>query len=95
MVAPQGSPSVPTSIIELSTHIIMHKFNSPAWLKHIQKADAALDNLTSAKMSRLRAGEAYVWSSKADDNSFTQGAIEVKCRPRVTQHGGGTKTAIT
>ena len=30
MVASQDPPSVPTSLIELSTQIILHKFNSPA-----------------------------------------------------------------
>lgn len=94
MVASQDPPSVPVSLIELSSQIIMHKFNSPAWLKHIQKANAALGELTSDKMSHLGTGEAYVWSSKASDDLFSRGAIKVKCRPRITRHGGGTKTAI-
>jgi hypothetical protein len=94
MVASQDPPSVPISLIELSTQIIMHKFNSPAWLKHIQKANAALGELTSDKMSHLEAGEAYVWSSKANDELFSRSVIRIKCRPRVTQHGGSTKTAV-
>ena len=94
MVASQDPPSVPVSLIELSSQIIMHKFNSPAWLKHIQKANAALGELTSEKMSHLGTGEAYVWSSKASDDSFTRSAVKIKCRPRVTQHGGSTKTAV-
>lgn len=92
MVASQDPPSVPVSLIELSSQIIMHKFNSPAWLKHIQKANAALVELTSDKMSQLGTGEAYVWSSKASDD--TRGAVKLKCRPRITQHGGSTKTAV-
>jgi hypothetical protein len=94
MVASQDPPSVPVSLIELSSQIILHKFNSPAWLKHIQKANAALGGLTSEKMAHLRPGEAYLWSSKATDDAFCKGAIKVKCRPRVTQHGGATKTAV-
>lgn len=94
MVASQDPPSVPISLIELSSQIIMHKFNSPAWLKHIQKANAALGELTSDKMSHLGTGEAYVWSSKASDGSFTRSAVKIKCRPRITQHGGSTKTAV-
>ena len=93
MVASQDPPSVPTALIELSTQIILHKFNSPAWLKHIQKANAALDAITPAKLSSLGAGEACVWSSKATDDAFVRGAVKVRCRPRVTRHGGGTKTA--
>lgn len=95
MVASQDPPSVPVSLIELSSQIIMHKFNSPAWLKHIQKANAALGGLTSDKMSHLGAGEAYVWSSKASDEAFSRGAVKIHCRPRLTKHGGSTKTAVT
>ncbi|WP_334006381.1 methylation-associated defense system ATP-binding protein MAD8 [Burkholderia gladioli] len=94
MVASQDPPSVPVSLIELSSQIIMHKFNSPAWLKHIQKANAALANLTPERMALLKAGEAYVWSSKATDESFSKGAVKLRCRPRVTQHGGATRVAV-
>ena len=94
MVASQDPPSVPTSLIELSTQIVLHKFNSPAWLKHIQKANSALDALTPAKLASLGPGEAFVWSSRATDDVFVRDAVKVRCRPRVTQHGGGTKTAV-
>jgi len=94
MVASQDPPSVPVSLIELSTQVILHKFNSPAWLKHIQKVNAALGSLSPEKMSNLRPGEAFIWSSKASDEAFTKGAVKIRCRPRVTQHGGATKTAV-
>jgi hypothetical protein len=87
-------PSVPVSLIELSSQIILHKFNSPAWLKHIQKANAALAALTPEKMAHLSAGEAYVWSSRATDEAFSKGAVHMHCRPRVTCHGGTTRTAV-
>ena len=95
MVASQDPPSVPVALIELSSQVILHKFNSPAWLKHIQKANAALGSLTPEKMANLKAGEAYVWSSKASDEAFSTGAMKIRCRPRVTQHGGATKTAVS
>jgi hypothetical protein len=94
MVASQDPPSVPVSLIELSSQIILHKFNSPAWLKHIQKANAALAALTPEKLANLSAGEAYVWSSQATDDAFSKGAVKMHCRPRVTRHGGTTKTAV-
>jgi DNA phosphorothioation-dependent restriction protein DptH len=95
MVASQDPPSVPVSLIELSSQVILHKFNSPAWLKHIQKANAALGSLTPEKMSSLRPGEAFIWSSKATDEAFTKSAVKIRCRPRVTHHGGATKTAVS
>ena len=94
MVASQDPPSVPVSLIELSSQIILHKFNSPAWLKHIQKANSALGGLKPDKMANLKPGEAYVWSSKATDGAFTGGAVKLRLRPRVTLHGGATKTAV-
>ena len=94
MVASQDPPSVPVSLMELSSQIILHKFNSPAWLKHIQKANIALSSLTPEKMAHLKPGEAYVWSSKSTDEAFSNDAVKVQCRPRVTQHGGATRTAV-
>ncbi|WP_437999679.1 hypothetical protein WMF26_06935 [Sorangium sp. So ce185] len=69
---------------------------SPAWLNHIHnhKTNAALGELWPAKMTNLRPGEALIWSSKATNEAFTKGAVKVRCRPRVTRHGGVTKTAV-
>ncbi|MBW8087573.1 ATP-binding protein [Streptomyces hygroscopicus subsp. hygroscopicus] len=94
IVASQDPPSVPTTLIELSSEIVLHKFTSPAWLKYLQKVNTALGGLTPQKMAALRPGEAYVWSSRATDEAFTQGTVKVLCRPRVTEHGGGTRTAL-
>ncbi|MEL7657919.1 MAG: ATP-binding protein, partial [Bacillota bacterium] len=95
MIASQEPRSVPVSIIELSTEIILHRFNSPEWLKQIQKANTALSSLTAEKMANLHPGEAYIWSSRSSDDRFTREAIKVKGRPRVTLHGGATKTAVS
>lgn len=94
MVASQDPPSVPVQLIELSSQIILHKFNAPTWLKHIQKANAAIGQLTPAQMAALRPGEAFVWSSKATDETFSREMVKIRCRPRVTQHGGATITAV-
>ncbi|MCC5841968.1 MAG: ATP-binding protein [Opitutales bacterium] len=94
LVASQDPPSVPVSLIELSTQIILHRFNSPGWLKHIQKANAALSGLSPAKMAQLRPGEAFVWSAKSTDVYLSHQAVKTRLRPRVTAHGGATKTAV-
>jgi len=94
LVASQDPPSVPVSLIELSSQIILHRFNSPAWLKHIQKANAALLGITAEQLARLKPGEAFIWSSKATDQSFSREAVKVTLRPRATLHGGTTKTAV-
>lgn len=94
LVASQDPPSVPVALIELSTQIVLHRFNSPAWLKHIQKANAALSSLSPEQLTRLPSGEAFLWSAKASDPAFTREAVRIQCRPRATLHGGGTRTAV-
>ncbi|NUQ97302.1 MAG: hypothetical protein HOY79_12365 [Streptomyces sp.] len=94
LVASQDPPSVPSELIELSTHMVLHRFTSPAWLKHLQKVNAALSGLNPQKLAALRPGEAYVWSGKATDEAFVRGTVKVDCRPRVTRHGGATRTAL-
>jgi DNA helicase HerA-like ATPase len=94
LIASQDPPSVPIKLIELSDIVILHKFNSPAWLRHIQKATVSLADLTPARLASLSPGEAYVWSGRATSSDFTRMATRVKFRPRITRHGGGTRTAI-
>lgn len=94
LIASQDPPSLPNAIIELSSVVILHRFNSPLWLKHVQRSITALADLTSAQMAALRPGEAYVWANKSTERVFTQKAVKVQFRPRVTQHGGGTKEAV-
>src|SRR5712691_11916495 len=36
----------------------------------------------------------YAWSSRATDEAFSREAVKMHCRPRVTRHGGTTKTAV-
>ncbi len=94
LVASQDPPSVPIPLVELSDLVILHKFNSPAWLKHLQKANTALSDLTPAKLAALTPGTGYVWAGKATDASFCRGTLKVVFRPRITRHGGATKTAL-
>ncbi|MDM8520301.1 hypothetical protein QUF64_09655 [Anaerolineales bacterium HSG6] len=94
LIASQDPPSLPNAIIELSSVLILHRFNSPSWLKHIQRSITALENLTPSQMASLRPGEAYVWANKSTEAVFAQKAVKMKLRPRVTQHGGGTKKAV-
>jgi DNA helicase HerA-like ATPase len=95
LIASQDPPSLPNAIIELSSVVVLHRFNTPQWLKHVQKSITALAELTPAQLTSLSPGEAFVWSSKATEKLFTQRAMKVRFRPRLTRHGGGTKSAIS
>lgn len=94
MIASQDPMSLPTEIIELSSMVVMHRFSSPAWVKHVQKAITPLQTLTATEMAALGSGEAYLWANKATDKSITQRPIKISIRPRVTKHGGDTIQAV-
>ena len=90
MIASQDPMSLPTEIIELSSVVILHRFNSPQWVKHVQKSITSLNTLTATEM----AGEAYIWAVKATDKAFTTRPVKIQIRPRVTKHGGDTIQAV-
>jgi len=94
VVASQDPVNVPQAVIELSSAVVLHRFNAPSWLRHIQKSLVALAELTPPMMAALQPGEALVWANRASDPVFTRRAVKVRLRPRVTKHGGGTRTAV-
>ncbi len=94
MIASQDPPSLPNEIIELSSIVLLHKFNSPAWLKHIQKSITSLNGLTPSELNALNPGEGFLWATKSTDKIITTRPIKIFTRPRVTKHGGDTVRAI-
>lgn len=94
VIASQDPPSLPNEIIELSSMVLLHKFNSPVWLKHLQKSVTQLSTLKPTDMMSLGTGEAYLWATKST-NGFASGSpVKILTRPRVTKHGGETLQAI-
>ncbi|GGK34441.1 hypothetical protein GCM10007962_31080 [Yeosuana aromativorans] len=94
LIASQDPPSLPNEIIELSSIVLLHKFNSPQWLRHIQKSITQLATLTPADMSILKPGEGFLWASKANEKRVTNQPVKIITRPRVTKHGGATINAV-
>lgn len=94
MIASQDPLSLPNEIIELSSIVLLHKFNSPQWVKHIQKSITQLSHLTPLELSSLSPGEGYLWATKSTDKGIMNRPVKVSTRPRVTKHGGETKRAI-
>lgn len=90
MIASQDPPSLPSEIIELSKVVLLHKFNSPEWVKHIQRSITQFSTLKASDMIGLKTGEAFLWAEKASLNSISLGPVKISTRPRVTKHGGVT-----
>lgn len=94
MIASQDPMSLPNAIIELSSIVLLHRFNSPQWVKHIQKSITQLSTLSATEMAILSPGEAYLWATKATDKQVMNRPIKISTRPRITKHGGDTIKAI-
>jgi hypothetical protein len=93
VIASQDPLSIPRSVIELSSTVILHRFTSPLWLKHLKGAISCLDALTDHDVGSLKPGEALVWAQRCTDRRFTETPQKVRMRTRVTKHGGGTRHA--
>jgi DNA phosphorothioation-dependent restriction protein DptH len=94
VIASQDPLSVPRAVIELTSILLLHRMTSPAWLKHLKGAISALDGISEAHVAALKPGEALLWAQRSTDPRFTQRPQKITIRPRFTQHGGGTKTAV-
>lgn len=94
VIASQDPLSVPRAVIELTSILILHRMTSPQWMKHLKTALVALDGIEDAHMSSLAPGEALIWAQRSTEKRFTQRPQKITIRPRFTQHGGGTKTAV-
>jgi DNA helicase HerA-like ATPase len=94
IIASQDPLSVPRAIIELTSVLILHRMSSPQWLKHLRSAITALEDVQDTVVTSLLPGEALVWAQRSTDKRFTLRPQKVSIRPRFTQHGGGTKTAV-
>jgi hypothetical protein len=94
IIASQDPLSVPRAIIELTSVMILHRMTSPQWLKHLRSAIVSLNEVQDSAVTSLQPGEALVWSQRSTDNRFALRPQKITVRPRFTQHGGGTKTAV-
>jgi DNA helicase HerA-like ATPase len=94
VIASQDPINVPAAVIELSSTVILHRFNSPNWIRHIQRSLSALGDLTPQMFAVLGPGEAFVWANMATDAVFTRRPIKLRMRARVSKHGGSTRNAV-
>jgi DNA helicase HerA-like ATPase len=94
VIASQDPLSVPRAVIELKSILLLHRMTSPQWLKHLRGAIYALEGVNEGHVASLKPGEALLWAQRATDARFTQRPQKITIRPRFTQHGGGTKTAV-
>lgn len=95
VIASQDPLSVPRAVVELTSVLILHRMTSPQWLKHLKGAIAALDEVNEAQLAALKPGEALIWAQRSTDKRYTIRPQKLVIRPRFSQHGGGTRTAVS
>jgi hypothetical protein len=86
--------SVPRAVIELTSVLVLHRFTSPAWLKHLKSAIAPLSKVRVDDLQTMVPGEALVWARTSSSEKFQLSPQRVTVRPRFSRHGGGTQTAV-
>jgi len=94
LIASQDPPSVPLTMIELSSMVVMLKMSSPLWLRHVSQVKPAFQAVSPAELSGLEPGEAYVWAKQASDREYCRTPHRIRIRPRFTKHGGDTRTTV-
>jgi hypothetical protein len=94
VIASQDPLSVPRAVIELTSILLLHRMTSPQWLKHLKSALAAIEGIKEGHLTALGPGEALVWAQRSTERRFTLQPQKIQVRPRFTQHGGGTRTAV-
>jgi ABC-type dipeptide/oligopeptide/nickel transport system ATPase component len=93
VIASQDPMSVPQSVLELSSIVMLHRMTSPRWLKHLQGALVATKTVSIADLAGLAPGEAMVWAQQCTEAQFRRGMRRVRMRPRLSKHGGETVRA--
>lgn len=94
VIASQDPVSLPQEVIELASIAIAHRITSHEWLRHLRSALTAFAGIKISELAHLRPGEALAWAQRCNDVRFTHKPMCLTLRPRLTRHGGGTKTAI-
>ena len=94
LIASQDPPSLPLKIVELASVVFGLAMETESWVHYLASCKTQFKKIPPEFFAELKPGECYIWSRVSSDPSFT--AIPQRCqiRPRVTMHGGFTKTAL-
>ncbi|KAA1084038.1 hypothetical protein PGT21_015066 [Puccinia graminis f. sp. tritici] len=106
IISTQEPTVVPDAILDLVSFLVLHRFSSPTWIKHLSKhisvdQDHETDSDWSRMISRLALGEAIVvaptaLSIKSDSISsepLATGFFITRTRKRLTYDGGASIVA--
>lgn len=93
MIGTQEPMDIKKSMISLADTLVMYRFIDPDWLSYLQARNPCIANIKPIDQAALQPGEAHLWMEKCSEPTYRTKAIKVRMRPRVSLHGGGTKSA--
>ena len=97
---------IPSTMLDLASFIICHRFTSPSWCRHLAQHVSAGDNAETAQWFQdvmlLATGQCVVFSPSAlvmtsNDSSVRllgRDYLKLRVRPRLTQDGGTSLLAV-
>jgi len=98
IIATQEPTVIPTTILDLSSFIICHRFSSPAWCAHLSRHVSSDDKGWFDTVMRLPTGDAVVFAPTAvlSDQVVPLGrdSMRVSVRSRLTCDGGASVMAV-
>lgn len=99
IIATQEPTVIPSTILDLSSFIICHRFSSPAWCAHLSRHVGAYDGDWFDEVMCLPTGEAVMFAPTAmvSDQIVPLGraSLRVIVRPRITSDGGSSVMAVS
>jgi DNA phosphorothioation-dependent restriction protein DptH len=94
LIASQDPPSIPQTIIELASLMVVLRMSAPQWVRHVQNVKLAYQETVPARVAELHPGEALVWCKYASDAGYMAKPYRIAIRPRASKHGGDTRSAL-
>jgi hypothetical protein len=97
---------IPSTVLDLASFIICHRFTSPSWCTHLARHVSAGDNAETAQWYQdvmlLATGQCVVFSPSAlvmtsNDSSVRllgRGYLKLRVRPRLSLDGGASLLAV-
>ena len=97
---------IPSTILDLASFIVCHRFTSPSWCRHLARHVSAGDNAETAQWFQdvmlLATGQCVVFSPSSlvmtsNDSSVRllgKGYLKLRVRPRLTLDGGTSLLAV-
>jgi hypothetical protein len=107
LISTQEPTVVPSTMLDLMSYVICHRFSSPSWTRHLRGHISAHTESTTGAQSwedavvDLETGEALLFSSsalctdaKGQLAKLGNGHIRLYTRPRITRDGGESILAV-